>query len=207
MRIAGSRNRSTPEKKRQILDAALAVFSEKGVQLATMEDIRERSGASKGSIYHHFESKEQIAIALYLDALEELHGRMREALAKARTAQGGIRGLVAAYVRWFPRRRELGQFLFTAMVDESFMRRAKSIRSAEEGFLGEVLVWAKPYIESGEMIALSPSLYVAIVIGPCRDFFRRWLHAPSARELEGARVALPRAAWRGVAKAKRTETS
>ncbi len=50
--------------KNKILAAAGEVFAQKGYDAATMQDIMEKSGLSKGAIYHHFKSKEEIMQAL-----------------------------------------------------------------------------------------------------------------------------------------------
>ena len=48
----------------ELLDAALEVFAEKGFAAARMEDIATRAGASKGTIYLYFPSKEAVFQAL-----------------------------------------------------------------------------------------------------------------------------------------------
>lgn len=48
----------------QILDAALRVFSDKGFACARVDDIAETAGLSKGGVYTHFASKEEIFGAL-----------------------------------------------------------------------------------------------------------------------------------------------
>lgn len=50
--------------KEKILKAAGEVFAQKGFDAATMQDIMEKSSLSKGAIYHHFKSKEEIMQAL-----------------------------------------------------------------------------------------------------------------------------------------------
>lgn len=50
--------------KSKILAAAGEVFAQKGYDEATMQDITEKCGLSKGAIYHHFKSKEEIMLAL-----------------------------------------------------------------------------------------------------------------------------------------------
>ncbi len=50
--------------KEKILNAAGEVFIQKGFDTATMQDIMEKCGLSKGAIYHHFKSKEEIMQAL-----------------------------------------------------------------------------------------------------------------------------------------------
>lgn len=50
--------------RNKILEASGALFAEKGFDATTMQDIMARSGLSKGAIYHHFKSKEDILIAV-----------------------------------------------------------------------------------------------------------------------------------------------
>jgi AcrR family transcriptional regulator len=53
----------------QILDAALAVFSERGFMAARMDDIAHGAGLSKGGLYAHFNSKDEVLNALLMRSL------------------------------------------------------------------------------------------------------------------------------------------
>src|SRR4051812_20118599 len=48
------------ERPRQILHAALAVFGERGLAAARLDDIAKRAGLSKGTIYLYFPNKEEL---------------------------------------------------------------------------------------------------------------------------------------------------
>src|SRR4051812_45782018 len=48
------------ERPKQILDAAFAVFAERGLAAARLEDIARRAGLSKGTIYLYFPNKEEL---------------------------------------------------------------------------------------------------------------------------------------------------
>lgn len=62
---AKQRERLAPEERRdKLLDAALAVFSELGFERATLNDVADRVGATKGCLYHYFESKEKLLLEL-----------------------------------------------------------------------------------------------------------------------------------------------
>ncbi|HJR35672.1 MAG TPA: TetR/AcrR family transcriptional regulator [Gemmatimonadales bacterium] len=62
---ARQRERLAPEERRdKLLDAALAVFSELGFERATLNDVADRVGATKGCLYHYFESKEKLLLEL-----------------------------------------------------------------------------------------------------------------------------------------------
>src|SRR6202045_3819396 len=49
--------------KTRILDAALLVIRAKGYSAATIEDVCQAAGLTKGSFFHHFKSKEELALA------------------------------------------------------------------------------------------------------------------------------------------------
>jgi AcrR family transcriptional regulator len=62
------------ERRQDLLDAAVRVFTEKGLQHATVADITEAAGVAKGTFYLHFASKEQLLGALkesFVDAMLE----------------------------------------------------------------------------------------------------------------------------------------
>jgi AcrR family transcriptional regulator len=46
--------------KTKILDVAIKLFTERGYNETTMQDILSQSGLSKGAVYHHFRSKNEI---------------------------------------------------------------------------------------------------------------------------------------------------
>src|SRR3954471_12664003 len=48
------------ERPQQIIDAALAVFGERGLAAARLDDIAKRAGLSKGTIYLYFPNKEEL---------------------------------------------------------------------------------------------------------------------------------------------------
>ncbi|HEY9228017.1 MAG TPA: TetR/AcrR family transcriptional regulator [Gemmatimonadaceae bacterium] len=48
------------ERPRQIIESALAVFGERGLAVARLEDIAKRAGLSKGTIYLYFANKEEL---------------------------------------------------------------------------------------------------------------------------------------------------
>jgi len=52
------------ERRKQIMDAALMVFSGKGFHQARMEDIAHQADLSKGALYWYFSSKEEIITSL-----------------------------------------------------------------------------------------------------------------------------------------------
>ncbi len=73
---------SAEARREQILLAALQCFGEKGYHASTMDDLVRESGLSKGSLYWHFRSKEEVFLALLDSFATEIYGDW-DALAEA----------------------------------------------------------------------------------------------------------------------------
>lgn len=58
--------------KNKLMAAALQVFSEYGVDAATIEDITQRADLGKGTFYRHFKDKAEIMANLVEEAIEKL---------------------------------------------------------------------------------------------------------------------------------------
>lgn len=65
----GRREEKRDLTRQQILSAAADLFSEKGYESTTLEEVTERANVSKGTLYYNFESKEDLVVALRRQAL------------------------------------------------------------------------------------------------------------------------------------------
>jgi AcrR family transcriptional regulator len=71
------------ESRDELLTAALRIFGRRGYQQASVDEIAAEAGYSKGALYWHFPSKEELLLAL-LD--ERIDARMREMVALLESA-------------------------------------------------------------------------------------------------------------------------
>ena len=62
--------RSSPEKYQRILDAAVAVFAERGFHSSRVSDIAARADVADGTIYLYFKNKEEILMAAINSAFD-----------------------------------------------------------------------------------------------------------------------------------------
>jgi AcrR family transcriptional regulator len=62
------------DRERQILDAAAALFYEKGFHGVGVDEIGQRVGISGPALYRHFAGKDEILATLFNEAIEELIG-------------------------------------------------------------------------------------------------------------------------------------
>jgi AcrR family transcriptional regulator len=92
------RTRRPEARPDQILDAALAVFSEQGFAGARVEDIAKRAGLSKGAIYLYFESKDAMLKGLVRRLADGVVGAAEGLVDPNRDASVTLRSLVAFMV-------------------------------------------------------------------------------------------------------------
>jgi AcrR family transcriptional regulator len=73
----------TGATQRRILDAATEVFATRGFSAATMADVVAGSGASIGSIYHHFGGKNELFLAIFEQMADAVDRRIEAAMEQA----------------------------------------------------------------------------------------------------------------------------
>ena len=74
-----SRDQKKAESRRRILDAAREVFFRDGFMRANLDEMAEKAGVAKGTLYRYFESKADLYVAVLADNLELFLQRMEEA--------------------------------------------------------------------------------------------------------------------------------
>lgn len=76
MGIQERKEREKERRRQQIIVAAKRVFSQKGFNKATMEDIAKEAELSPGTLYLYFKNKEELYASLSLRILQYLHIRV-----------------------------------------------------------------------------------------------------------------------------------
>src|SRR5436305_1685516 len=77
---ATRQRRRKEERPGEILAAALTLFSERGFSATRLEDVADRAGIAKGTIYLYFQTKEDLFEAVVRDAFAPLLERLTGAL-------------------------------------------------------------------------------------------------------------------------------
>jgi AcrR family transcriptional regulator len=85
-------------RRDEILSIAAQQFAERGVASTTVRDIGSAAGILSGSLYHHFESKEQMVAELLLPVMRRQVGHYRELVDGGTAAATTLRALITVAV-------------------------------------------------------------------------------------------------------------
>ena len=101
--------KKSEETRTRILEAALAVFRERGFERATMRDIAAAAEVAVGAAYYYFESKDAIVMAFYERSQSEMRPQIEALLDKSKTLETRLRAIISTKFECFgPNRQLLG---------------------------------------------------------------------------------------------------
>lgn len=181
------------DRKKDILDAALSCFTQHGYEATSIGQLCEASGASVGSIYHHFGNKPRVAAEVFLEGIRQVHQTTLAALLATRTVERGLASLVESYLGWVEKNPRYAKFLLSYR-HADFMREVEAeLRDANLHFRATIRDWAKPHMERGILPSIAPELYSAILIAPAEVFARSWLDKRARTDMTTAQRLLTKA--------------
>src|SRR5690606_7381865 len=94
-----------PDRRREILDAALELFATIGYRATTMAQIGDRIGIRGPSLYKHVASKQEMLVAIVAGMMEELLRRQRAALAAGGDVRARLERITAVHVQYHAEHR------------------------------------------------------------------------------------------------------
>jgi TetR/AcrR family transcriptional regulator len=140
MGASASPTRRGSHTRAQILDAAEALFAERGFDATRLEDVAERVGIRRASIVYHFRDKRE----LYDAVLASVFGEFRERLAAVLDAEGPwqprAEAAIAAWVDYVGARPSLARLLL------------REVASATPGAPPALLAHLGPFFELIERV-------------------------------------------------------
>lgn len=187
-----------PSRKDEILQAALACVTEQGVDGTTIEMIRDRSGASIGSLYHHFGNKERIIAALYMSGTAQYAQMLQSGFASADSAEACVRLLVTSYIDWVVANPDWARFILHSRSRVEAGEMGDALREANREHFAQIFAALAEYRQQGLFKALPDDCFASVVIGPTQDLARNWLAGRTHSELRDCRELLAQIAWDSV---------
>ncbi len=88
------------------MNAARAVFAEKGLDLTRIDEITERADVGKGTFYYHFNGKDELVNELIKQMLDQLVAVLEDKCSNAPDLEGFLDTLLGAHIEFFCKRWE-----------------------------------------------------------------------------------------------------
>lgn len=178
----------------RIIEGALRRFSQDGVSATTLASLRDESGVSVGSFYHHFASKEHVFGVLYAETLRAYQQEFLAELMRHDDARAGVEAVVAFHMRWSGEHPERARLLVSERPPRKHEPGGAEVADARREFFRKVSDWWRPHIENGRLQPVSPTMCYVLWLGPAQEICRLWFagaHTPTEEEVKG----LAEAAW------------
>jgi AcrR family transcriptional regulator len=195
---AKSRAIASAARQETILGAALRLFNRKGFAATSIDDLRQASGASVGSIYHHFGGKEGVAAELYVRALRSYQAGLLDRVRAGPPARAGIEWMVEHHLAWVTAHPEEARYLLAMRSAEVLLASKKRVRALNRAFFREVFGWLEDQAAAGHIRNVARQLYFPLVLGPSQELSREWLEGRFEGSLEDAAPLLAEAAWNSI---------
>jgi len=186
-------------RRHRIMEAALACFTAAGTAEARVPDIGRAAGASIGSIYHQFGSKEGLAAAVYLEGLRRYQQGLVATLENVTEAQAGILAVVNYHLTWAETNERWARYLLEARRADFMAGYEEDIQALNRAFGQALGAWLRPHVLAGRIRTLPLDLYPALLLGPCHEYVRGRLGGRAVTPREEAEALLGEAAWRALA--------
>ena len=181
------------ERRRQLLDVALAAFGREGFHLTSMNELAEAAGVTKPVLYQHFGSKRE----LYLEVLRDVGGRMMADVGKAIAGAGGPRQQVeagfTAYFQWVDRERAGFDVLFAGDTrrDPEFLAELGKVETEFADAIAGLIVIDGLDHEHQLLLAYG-------IVGIAETTCRHWMTADLGHTPEQLAAAVAELAWAGL---------
>jgi len=88
-------------RKEEIIESAAKLFSQKSYHDVTMDDIAEKVGVAKGTIYLYFDSKEKLYLEILEETYEEIESILEKETAKSDPAPVKLKKVLALIFKFY----------------------------------------------------------------------------------------------------------
>lgn len=185
-------------RRTEILDAARDAFASRGYGATSMSDLRRATGASTGSLYHHFPSKEHLAAALWVGALTGFQDGFAGAVEASGGAKEGVRDGVRFHLGWVTEHDSDARLLLAELEPAVAAVARDRLREANRAFFDRMRRWIGAAVRRGELRDLGVDLTYALWLGPAQEYARAWLEARVRPRPTQVADQLADGAWRAL---------
>jgi AcrR family transcriptional regulator len=141
------------QTRERLLEATRSLILEKGCDHLTLNDIMERAGLSKGGIFHHVKSKDELLIRILEERAEETNRRFNAAKEREKSFAAPFRS-IADSLPELENPDDAGNRVFVHLLGRI---SRPEVRGALRQFYEQTLRLSKQWIASGQEAGVIPA--------------------------------------------------
>lgn len=194
---------NSDERRQKIIDAAITVLLDKGVAAARMNDFVEASGLSKGGVYHHFDSKEDLLIGVLNSFLENNLSQINMQVDKTQSAYRQLKELLHGQEELMVEMGQYNQLFLDFFTQAQFLPRFRELIQYQYELFHTLLanlvrlgIKQNEFKKSTDPDAIAAGLRgvfdgigIALMIAPAKVDFPRYAIESAMTLIEGMRVS------------------
>lgn len=174
MTISTRKERERQARRSHFVEVATALFSERGVEATSIEDIARTAEFSKRTVYLYYENKRDLFAAVVLKAIEHLHETLDRALETKGSNLDRLEAVAWAYFRFFREERRAFDLIQEFEAGSYHYGKAHSGKGAHARACGERIgafderlyaIWQRAIDDGSVKSELSPPQLHLLVSG------------------------------------------
>jgi TetR/AcrR family transcriptional regulator, regulator of autoinduction and epiphytic fitness len=146
----GYQQRVSREKRKLILDVAIAMFLENGYEAATMDAIGDRASVSYATLYKHFPSKDVLFSEAVDHLIHQLFSRWKDHVVPA-DLEAGLREIGRAYYELVSDTNLIAAMRMVIAQVRKFPDIGMRFQSAKQLFSDVTDAWLRKHVEAGRL--------------------------------------------------------
>lgn len=180
------------ERRQQLIEIALTMFSERGMHGTSMDDIADAAGVTKPVLYQHFASKRALFLELLDDVGRHLLRAIAEATAGAASPRQQVENGLTAYFGFVADHHASFVLLFGdgSRRDEEFAAAVESVEANIADFVA-ALIDAGLDDDHRQLLAYA-------IVGMAESASRRWVATGATESAQVAAGRVADLAWAGL---------
>lgn len=190
---------SSYSPKQRIMAAALKLFVEQGYFNTNVPDLSRESQCSVGSIYHNFKNKEEIARAVYIEAMSSFRSALFEAIKDKKDIETVVKTLVKAFLEFSEVNHQLSKYIWLCRHNEFMTGLIKHPTMVGLDPLGRLLTkHIKQGVREKKILKLKAHVIWTIIFGIPLGYVRDWFDGYNPKRPKEISDQLAECSWRAI---------
>jgi len=163
------------DRQLQIINAAIGLIAEKGIQKLTIKNLSQKIGTAEGAIYRHFESKINILLGILEFFKEDKENSLSEMHTNNVSATVKLRNLFQRRFNYFAENPAIAAVIFSEEIFQNDKRLSEEVFRIMENSRNTITQILKKGAEKGEIRNdISAEELATIITGALRLTVTRW---------------------------------